>query len=59
MRSFYFVVKIAYLLPLTRKIVLAVLFWYYPAPIFLAERCKSSILTTKWPLAVSHWPLAF
>ena len=47
-----------YLLPLTRKIVLAVCFEYYPAPIFLAERGKSSILTTKWLLAISHW-LAF
>ena len=48
----------AYFLPLSRKIGLAVRFEYYPAPIFLAERCKSTILTTKWLLAISRW-LAF
>ena len=48
-----FVVKMAYFLPLSRKIGLAVRFEYYPAPIFLAERRKSTILTTK--LAVGYW----
>ena len=43
-----FVVKMAYFLPLSRKIGLAVRFEYYPAPIFLAEHCKSTILTTKY-----------
>ena len=54
MRSFYFVVKMAYLLPLTRKIVLAVLFWYYPAPIFLAEHGKYNFLTTKNVMKIAN-----
>ena len=46
--NFDFVVKMAYFLPLSKKIGLAVRFEYYPAPIFLDERCKSTILTTKY-----------
>ena len=47
MRSFYFVVKMEYFLPLSPNVCLAVLFGYYPAQPFVAERGKSTILTTK------------
>ena len=46
-----FVVIVAHFLPLSKKIGLAVRFEYYPAPIFFDERCKSTILTTKWGCA--------
>jgi hypothetical protein len=48
LRLFYFVEIMAYLLPLPPNVCLAVLFGYYPAQPFVAERGKSTILSTKY-----------
>ena len=54
MRSFYFVVKMEYFLPLSPNVCLAVLFGYYPAQPFVAERGKSTILTTKNVIKIAN-----
>ena len=52
--AFLFVVKMEYFLPLSPNVCLAVLFGYYPAQPFVAERGKSTILTTKNVMKIAN-----